>query len=66
MILAAKSLGLVFLFVILGHYAEGWTILLSALDICHKKKEETVPGQKGHWYEPSFRDILQVFEAMLY
>jgi hypothetical protein len=62
---AAECLGLVFLFVILGHYEEGWTILWSALDYCHKKKEETVPAQKRHRYEPSFRDILQVFEAML-
>jgi hypothetical protein len=28
---AAERLGLVFLFVILGHHEEGWTILLSAL-----------------------------------
>jgi hypothetical protein len=55
----------VFLFVILGHYEEGWTILMSAHDNCHKKKEETVLAQKRHCYEPSFRDILQVFEAML-
>ena len=39
--------------------------MLSALDNCHKKKEETVPVQKRHQYEPSFRDIFQVFEAML-
>jgi hypothetical protein len=38
---------------------------MSALDNCHKKKEETVPAPKRHRYEPSFRDILQVFEAML-
>ena len=62
---ATERLGLVFLFVILGHYEEGWTILLSALDNCHKKKEETVPAQKPNQYGPSFRDILQVFEAML-
>jgi hypothetical protein len=43
---AAERLGLVFLFVILGQYEEGWTILLSSLDNCHKKKEETVPVQK--------------------
>jgi hypothetical protein len=55
----------VFLFVILGHYEEGWTILSSVLDNCHNKKEETVPAQKRHRYEPSFRDILQVLEAML-
>jgi hypothetical protein len=65
MISAAERLGLVFLFVILGHYEEGWTILLSALDNCHKKKEKTVPAQKHHRYELSSRDILQVFEAML-
>jgi hypothetical protein len=62
---AAECLGLVFLFVILGHYEEGWIILLSTLDNCHKKKEETVPAQKCHRYEPSFSNILQVFEAML-
>jgi hypothetical protein len=62
---AAERLGLVFLFVILGHYEEGWTILSSALDNCHKKKEEAIPAPKRHRYEPSFRDILQVFEAML-
>jgi hypothetical protein len=38
---------------------------LSALDNCHKKKEKTVPAPKCHQHEPSFRDILQVFEAML-
>ena len=36
---AAERLGLVFLCVILGHYEEGWTILLKALDNCHKEKE---------------------------
>ncbi len=46
MISAAERLGLVFLFVILGHYEEGWTILSSALDNCHKKREETVSAQK--------------------
>jgi hypothetical protein len=58
---AAERLGLVFLFVILCHYEEGWTILLSSLDNCHKKKEETVPAQntKNHQYEPSFRDICK-------
>jgi hypothetical protein len=35
---AAERLGLVFLFVILGHYEEGWTILSSSLDNCHKKR----------------------------
>ena len=30
-----------------------------------RKKEETVPARKRHRHEPSFRDILQVFEAML-
>jgi hypothetical protein len=29
---AAERLGLVFLFVILGHYGEAWTILSSALE----------------------------------
>ncbi len=38
---------------------------MSTLDNCHKKKEETVPAQKCHRYEPSFSNILQVFEAML-
>ena len=32
---AAERLGLVFLFVILGHYHEGWTILSSALENSH-------------------------------
>jgi hypothetical protein len=64
-IFAADCLGLVFLFGILGHYDKGWTILLSALDNGHKKKEATVPAQKCHQYEPSFKDILQVFGAML-
>jgi hypothetical protein len=62
---AAECLVLVFLFIILGHYVEGWTILLSALDNCHKKKEATVPAQKRHRYELSFKDFLQVFEALL-
>jgi hypothetical protein len=51
---AAEHLRLVFLLVILGHCEQGWTILLSALDNCHKKKEETVPVQKSHRFEPSF------------
>ena len=60
----ADCLGLVISFVTLGHYDEGLTSLL-ALDNCHKKKEATVTEQEGHWYEPFFKDILQVFEAML-
>jgi hypothetical protein len=43
---AAECLVLMFLFVILGHYEEGWTTLLSALDNCHKEKEEIRMGNK--------------------
>ena len=32
---AAERIGLVFIFIILGHYDEGWTILSSALERCH-------------------------------
>jgi hypothetical protein len=63
---ATERVGLVFLFVILGHFDEGWTFLSSALDNFHTKEEATVPVQKLHWHEPLFKDmILQVFEAML-
>jgi hypothetical protein len=55
----------VFLFVILDHCDEEWTILSLALDNCQTKKEGTVPAQKRHWYEPSCTAILQVFEEML-
>jgi hypothetical protein len=40
-------------------------LLLLTLDNCHKENEETVPVQKHHRNEPLFKDILQVFEAML-
>lgn len=63
---AAERLGLVFLFVILGHYDEGWTILSSALEHCHNSTTETSePAPKRHCYKPQFKDILQVFEAIL-
>jgi hypothetical protein len=32
---------------------------------CHPHLKVTVPAQKRHRYEPSFRDILQVFEEIL-
>ena len=72
---AAERVGLVFLFVILGHYDEGWTILSSALENCHNSKPATThpqttartgePAPKRHCYKPEFKDILQVFEALL-
>ena len=71
---AAERVGLVF-FVILGHYDEGWTILSSALENCHYSKPATThpqttartgePAPKHHCYKPEFKDILQVFEALL-
>ena len=68
-------LGWFFLFVILGHFDEGWTILSSALENCHNSKPATThpqttartgqPAPKRHCYKPEFKDILQVFEALL-
>lgn len=64
---ASERVGLVFLFVILGHFNEGWTILSSALEHCHAKKEppRKKKEKQKRLYQPKFRDILQVFEAML-
>ena len=72
---AAERVGLVFLFVFLGHYDGGWTILSSALENCHNSKPATThhqttartgePAPKRHCYKPEFKDILQVFEALL-
>ena len=69
-------LGWFFLFVILGHYDEGWTILSSALENCHNSKPATThpqttarTGETGTKnatvIKPEFKDILQVFEALL-
>ena len=71
----AERVGLVFLFVIPGHFEAGWTILSSALENCHNSMLATTHLQtaartgelasRRHCYKPEFKDILQVFKPPL-